>query len=295
MKIAILCQCHKNAEQVNRLIKSMQYNDVFDFYIHVDKKSNISNGILKNDHVFVLSNENCVNVLWGDISQVTATLKMIECAKKKKYDYYWLLSGQDFPIKSPKYIVEFLEKDTNKNYINLFEGEKHKKTDFKRNEIYYCKFLRKRGLLSKLIKRLYIEITGGWEKTYPLFKRKSIENLQVNFFFGSSWWCLNGRTIEWMMKYIEKNPNYVKFYRNTLCPDESFFQTLFMNSPFKDSKMEYLTYVDWSSGKSNPRILTLEDKDNIFASDFLIARKFDAEIDEDIIEELEMKIARETV
>lgn len=37
MKIEILWQCHKNLAQVNRLIRALQYEDVFDFCVHVKK------------------------------------------------------------------------------------------------------------------------------------------------------------------------------------------------------------------------------------------------------------------
>lgn len=115
MKIAVLCQCHKNAAQVNRLINALQYGDVFDFYIHVDKKSSIDKSIACSNNVVVLPDDKRVNVLWGDITQVEATLSLIRATYGKHYDYYWLISGQDFPIKSPEYIVEYLSQNSENN------------------------------------------------------------------------------------------------------------------------------------------------------------------------------------
>lgn len=37
MKIAIAMLCHKNAEQINALLRAMAHDDIY-FYIHVDKK-----------------------------------------------------------------------------------------------------------------------------------------------------------------------------------------------------------------------------------------------------------------
>lgn len=84
MKVAVLCQCHKNAAQVNRLIKALQFEEVFDFYVRVDKKSSIENLISTANNVFVLPYEMRVNVLWGDISQVEATLNLIRATHKKQ-------------------------------------------------------------------------------------------------------------------------------------------------------------------------------------------------------------------
>ena len=43
-------------------------------------------------------------------------------------------------------------------------------------------------------------------------------------------------TIDWIMQYITTHPEYYKFYENATCPDESFFQTLVMISPYADKK-----------------------------------------------------------
>lgn len=41
------------------------------------------------------------------------------------YDYYWLMSGQDWPIKSTEQIVEFLSNSENKNYIYYLTSKNH--------------------------------------------------------------------------------------------------------------------------------------------------------------------------
>lgn len=69
-------------------------------------------------------------------------------------------------------------------------------------------------------------------------------------------------------------------------PDESFFQTLVMNSPYKDKRVDYLHYVDWSEDKSSPKILTMKDIEKLKHSGKLMARKFDIALDGKIVEEL---------
>lgn len=83
----------------------MKHPDI-DFYIHVDKKSHITNQIAKRPDIHILSDSLRVDVQWGGISMIQATLNMLQEAYcSKKFDYYWLCSGQDFPLKSPKEIV----------------------------------------------------------------------------------------------------------------------------------------------------------------------------------------------
>lgn len=50
MKLAILLLCHKNAEQINLFLQTMKHPDI-DFYIHVDKKSHITDQIAKRPDI----------------------------------------------------------------------------------------------------------------------------------------------------------------------------------------------------------------------------------------------------
>ena len=77
--------------------------------------------------------------------------------------------------------------------------------------------------------------------------------------------------------YLKSHPEYIRFYRNVNCPDENFFQTLVINSPYKDKREDYLHYVDWSEGGNSPKTLTIDDYEKISGSDKLMARKFDIE------------------
>ena len=136
----------------------------------------------------------------------------------------------------------------------------------------------------KIAKRAIVELTGGYNRTFPLFRRKTPDN--TKFFFGSSWICLSGETEEWMDNYLKGHPEYIRFYRNVNCPDEGFFQTLVMNGPYKDKREDYLHYVDWSRGGNSPKTLTIDDYKRISDSDKLMARKFDIEADRTIIDEI---------
>lgn len=81
----------------------------------------------------------------------------------------------------------------------------------------------------------------------------------MKFFFGSSWICLSDKMEDWIESYLRCHPEYIRFYQNVNCPDESFFQTLEMNSPYKEKREDYFHYVDWSEGGSSPKTLTIDD------------------------------------
>lgn len=291
MKLAILMMCHKSPEQINMFVKQFENQNV-DIFIHIDKKANIDGQITRANNVYILPNERRKDVQWAQISQVDATLQLIEYAKSfYDYDFYWLVSGQDYPIKDVTEIIDFLKGDLDKNYLNLFNSMHHNLGTYnnydKRNQIIFPKWMISRKKYMRIIKRLYIEITGGYKKTFKVFLRKNIFNMK--YYFGSQWWCINKRTMMWMMVYLKDNPDYYKYFKNCLCPDESFFHTLIMNSPYNQQVMDYLHYIDWSQGLHSPKTLTIDDLPKLESSSKFMARKFDLNIDMEVVNCLSKK------
>lgn len=120
MKIAYLVLAHNNPKHLLRLIKSLSSNSS-SFFIHIDSKSNLSEfaGIDGGSINFL---QDRIPVYWGDFSQVEAILCLIRTALSRPeiYDYFVLLSGVDYPLKSVAYIENFLKKTAEKNSSTLF-------------------------------------------------------------------------------------------------------------------------------------------------------------------------------
>lgn len=237
MKLAFLLQCHKNPFQINTLIKTLNHPDI-DFYVHIDKKSNIRQSIdLSGGNVYILPDEYRVDVRWATFSQVEAAISLLKYASLNgKYDFYF---KQDF--------------------------------------------------MHRIIRRGWVEITGGYGKIYSIFKKKNIEG--IKYYYGSCGWYLSGEFVEYCLAYLDEKPEFYESYKKTSCPDESFFQTLLMNSKYAGTRKDYLHYIDWSEGKSSPKILVCDDFDKIFSSGKLMARKFDIDVDPKIIEKIQNKIS----
>ncbi len=98
----------------------------------------------------------------------------------------------------------------------------------------------------------------------------------MKLFFGSQWWCLTNESVNWIQDFISKHNEVCDFYRTTLVPDESFFQTLVMNVPYAEDIEPNLVYMDWSEGKNSPKVLAEEDFDFMIKSEKMIARKIDS-------------------
>lgn len=120
---------------------------------------------------------------------------------------------------------------------------------------------------------------------------------------GSTWWTLSRKVCEYVQDFVDKNPVIVDFYKNTICPDESFFQTILGNSPYQKSLERSLTYTDWSGGAPSPAIISekhlslFESSSSVIVSDgygsgeALFARKFSDQSYE-IVEKIDSMIKK---
>lgn len=288
VKVAYLIQAHKNADAVNRLIARLDMPET-EFYVHIDAKSNIVHNIDHKDNVHVLDNR--INVKWGHISQVEATLRLLQAAvgAEKHYDYLWLISGQDYPIVSNNEIASFLENNKGKNFIELLpvDGDDHRRY-LKRNQTWYPTWGASPIFIMRVLRKIYNILTGG--KYHSIVKRKN--TLNAEWRFGSSWWTLNEDACRYILN-ASSDDRYISYFKNCICPDESYFQTILWNSPFRNTLMQCnLCYVDWSEHKKNPKVLTLADFDAVKKSGKLIARKFDPAVSSELIAALD-KSAKE--
>lgn len=275
MKLAVLILCHKSPKQVNSLINALD-NESIDCFVHVDKKSDFAEQIVKRKNVYVIPDELRVDVKWGRFSMVTASTNLLNYARAhSEYDYFWQISGQDFLICSPKKILAFLEENKGSNFINVcksrYNGLPQGNAFDKRADIYYPTYLIKRTPICKLILKAYSLVTGGPSHTFSIFRRKAAKKIKPCF--GACWWCLHSDFVSYALECIENDARLVKFFNNVAYPDESIFQTLIVNSQFSDSQKQYLHYIDWSQGNTSPKDLTVSDFDAIISSGMLMTRK----------------------
>lgn len=288
MNIAYIVLCHKNVKQINEMIDLLN-DEKNAFFIHIDKKSSIEDKLKKADNIFILSPEKRIDILWGDISMIQATYNLLESVfqSKRKFDYVWLISGQDFPIKNKDAINQYLESNQGKNFIEIIGPQQVGYNRLKkRNELYYPQWMKKMNLFSKIIKFMYMILTGGLNRTIIL-KRKN--NLNTEFYFGSQWWTLTYECAKEIFEMMA-DKKYINYYSSCLVPDESIIQTLFMKSSYRNAYQDKLTYVNWNGQINHPKTFTIDDYNELCNSKYFMARKFDEKVDNDIIEKLYKKL-----
>lgn len=294
MKIAYIVQCHRNPKQLNLLFYQLLKQNC-DVYVHIDKKvTDIDSLIISHPNLFVLPFNKRVKVGWGGISQVEASLQLIKCVVEshRQYDYVWLISGQDFPIQTQSHIIDFLKDNIGKCFIDCDSTETKRYVRLlKRNEVMHSEWISGKGTFQKIVRNVWYIVSGGRCHTFKLFKRRLNSD---KFYFGSSWWCLPFECCKEMLAYLQEDTKFYHFFRHCHCPDESFFQTLLMNhTSFKNKVERKLVYVDWTGCENSPRTLTESDYSKIIGGGYMFARKFDLDIDQNIVKIIERDLNNE--
>jgi len=279
MKIAILILAHKNIWQLEKLVNRLSKD--FDIYIHADQKWDLDINLFsayKNVN-FVKRHE----VHWGSHLQIDATLELFTAAWKNQYDYYMLISGQDLPIKSNAAIKDFITANNVANFMN-FEALPRKiwadqDGGYDRVSYYHGIHFEAKNL-GMLRRKMYTalrkfhRLAGIKRKLYP-----------VQYYGGWNWVNLNSKAMNSIFNFLKEHPEFLKTFRYTHSGDEIWVQTILANC-LSDIQSDSLRYTEWEIKTAHPNVFKLKDIDRIMGSNDLFARKFDAQIDKDVIDRI---------
>jgi Core-2/I-Branching enzyme len=276
MRVAHLIITYTDPLQTERMIRRMQHPG-FDFYIHVDKKIDISSHLFlaKIPHVYLIQDR--VNVVWAGYNTVQATLRSVKeiFGTGIPYDYIHLMSGQDYPIKPAHCIYEFFCANRGREFLEFAHFDQWPSESYPRIREYHLTNYRFPG-------RYFFQ----WMLNKLLPVRKS--PLPMEYYGSSMFWAMTSNSLRYILDLLEKNGRFRRFMQLTWGSDEFIFQTLVMNSSFKANVVNNnLLYLDREKGASHPNILTCNHLSRILDSDKLFARKFDLAKDTLILDNID--------
>lgn len=285
MKIAYIILAHKNPRQLARMLQALDH-DGASFFVHIDRKVAIApfaeavrEG--RSDTHFVADRQ---DVLWGGYSMVQATIDTVSAALAAgTHDYYILLSGSDYPIRSSADLLAELGA-ARYEYINRHRmPADHAGKPISRLQHPYRATRDPRkpqariinGLLRLLPKQDYRKVLGELEPHG-----------------GSQWWCLSEPCIRYILQFIESRPEFVSFFRRVKIPDEIMFHTILSRSPFEDRVKPALMFTTWEQKGMSPRTLTAAQIPQLRESGKFFARKFDLDADPGIFDLIDTQLRR---
>jgi hypothetical protein len=276
MKIAHLILAHKDPRLVERLVKKLQHNDA-DIYILLDAKADINEFIYIENIANTYFVDKRIKTEWGNYSIIESTLNGFEYIlnSHKNYTHINLLSGQDYPLKPIEEIHRFLSENSDKTFMRLLSINDNEWEQGKERLVKYS-FGDYRFILK--YKLQYLANTFLPQRKVPL-------NLRP--YGGSQWLTITPQCALYTINYLKNNPHLKRFFRQTWAIDEIFFQTILINSPLRDKLVnDNLRFIE-QVGNTRPTIFTMNDTERLSASGKFFARKFDNDVDTQILDYLD--------
>lgn len=311
MKICYIIQTHKNPEQIYRLVKVIKESSSQShiLILHSPINSELDPNIFKEfSDVNVLNNSYPIRL--GDFSLAQSYLDAINWFFENKIEFDWLinLSGQDYPTQPIVQIEQFLTQTNYEGFMQYFDvlSPKNPWSLKQGYERYFYQYWRSQGYLLNWQKILLKPLKDLVNSTQELIKLETSYSMMIGIknnsnpfennlvcYGGSFFMTLSRKCVEFLYKYYKdiENVELVDYYKKTFLPEESFIQTVLVNTNlFKLSNNNH-RYIDYSNSRyGHPRIFTCQDYPLLTNEKIHFARKFDITQDSQILDMLDSRI-----
>lgn len=279
---AVCIMAHKNAEQLNVLLHLLDHPQI-DIYMHLDSKSSINPQMdIEQPEFSRLIFVPRHDTRWGDISLVETEMELFQAVYNSGIQYarVHLISGQDLPVKTVGYILEYFEREENRN--KEFISIEDQPSEIRRLKYYWlCTKHMRQGMFYKIIRHgaLIVQKVLGINR---------LKKLPLNYKKGSEWVSLTCNAVN---RLVESWPEYSKYFSKTVCSDELYKQMVLSDGGQNDfSSKGDLRYAKFVG--ASPEIIHADMVAKLVASpDILFARKFDMIIGRDAVESLVKTLA----
>lgn len=282
MKHAYTIMAHNNKEQLKILLELLD-DENNEIYLHIDARSDMTfDGLQESLKHSTLHTYKKYRIYWGHITLAECQLFLLGEAVKAYHDYYHLISGSDLPLKTNREIDAFFSGIEGKQLIN-FDSDGP-------SENLNCKYVHPlQPLIARCKKKQYKlqyrlhRIDDGFVALQRACGRSS------GCSRGCNW---NDITHDLAIDYLQHEKELIRKLRFAYCGDESILQTyyrwygdrweLYSASPRLEDSV--LRKVDWERTNGlSPYVWRSEDYETLMSCGMLFARKFDWNVDRQII------------
>jgi len=247
VKIAYLILGHRNPRLIKKAVECLACDDAA-FFIHIDAKFSLEPfNDIRGEKVFFIEDRR--PVYWGEFSQTEAIFLLTQraLAAPQRHDYFVLMSGSDFPLRSGLYIRDFLAANQGREFISMI---KLPGPGMPLSRINTIRFPSTRPVLRFIFRAL--AKMGFAQRDY----RKYLGSMEP--YTGHTWWALSRAACEYIISTRQRQPELERFYENTHASDETLIHTILGNSPFKSKIRRHLVFEDWHSPAHHPEMINAQ-------------------------------------
>jgi hypothetical protein len=226
---------------------------------------------------------------WGTFTPVEALLLALRqlAARENAPEWVTILSGTSYPIKPAAEITAELRQSRFDAYLfsvridprNL--RDERDRFSYQRWHGFRLGFLPYIGKGFKLrwrpidVRSPYLPwLDGPFSSRFPCY-------------MGEAWFSARMRVVRMILDFHDRRPALARHLRNRRNTLEVYIHSVVRNTAGLNVSNDCKQFVDWSEWQDHPRTLTTRDFQALLASGAHFARKFDPDVDADILERLD--------
>lgn len=245
MKHAFLIIGMGSSETIREFIKIYDHKDV-GFFIHWDKKFSQPHFTANYAKIYYLEQQ---SISWGGTSLSKLSLRLLETSAHFHYDFYHLMSSQDFVLVPFQEFDEFFENNIDTQFIDVVQDSErfaHRIRTFHPFESLNLP----RGLKYRLA-----QFSGILQQSIGV-DRLSKFQLKEGVGKGDQWFSVSQSFVDYVLNPERRNlVNTMLTW--TFISDEMWMQTIYKNSPLYTKDYQRIRYIDWKRG--NPYVFRSSD------------------------------------
>lgn len=276
---AICILGHNNFSVIRTLLMQLDAPE-FDFYIHINAKIKV---FPKQEWIDTVRQAGLYfverkKIVYAEYSMMEGIKSLLSTASQKYHDYYHIILGADLLIKTKEEFLNFFEINKGKEFVGFSES-------YVIERVRYRNYFRDWRQKSRIKSLIYVKL-----RRFLIFLQKSmrIEN-RPNFEEVKKGGDTYSITHSAVIYLLQMEPKFKRFFYYSFAPTEFFAQTLLWNSDFRDSlylpgeneSLQSLREIDWKRGR--PYVYRKEDFRMLMNSKGMFARKFDENVDMEIV------------
>lgn len=303
MTLAFLITSHRLPQQVVRLASILRRGSPSSsITIHHDSRSSsLDRAELAALGVDLVDPPSVAD--WGRFSHLAMVLRCVRWLNERRdFDWLVLISGQDYPIRPVAEIERSLAEASGE--LDAFietnpcprPGLGAPPSEFACRYHYRWRRLPPRvpPALARAASRavplaLLREMPSGTWLGVPSLRSPFDDELVCHF--GSDWFTLSRSAVQAVDDFARRRADVLDYYRGTLIPTESFFQTALANDATLRLSGDHGRYLVFDPPRSTgPRALRLDDVEQMLSSGANFARKFDVTVDARVLDEIDRRV-----
>lgn len=259
---------YKEFDYLISLVQQLVDEECF-VYVHIDKKT-ANGGILNKlnniPHATAISE---YKIPWGGIQHVKAIISLIKlaCNDHKEDFYLHVITGQDCLCQKKSELKKFFYEGNDKNYMSCSDKED---SHFRFKVFYRNDFLNYKKTIGKLLTKAFYII-----QRFLFISRKPPLNYKIHK--GMVYVSITRQFSNYLLNFLESTNGKKLFNWLKWCfvPEEFFFQTILMNSPYSETcKKNNYRFALWEKKHgTQPGILDEKDFKTIKNGNYFFARK----------------------